>query len=188
MEMAQDAKKPVILNIGCGFNKMDGAINIDGFASCNPDFIWNLNLTPYPWESNSVDAIYAHHVIEHLDNWWGAFTECARILKIGGTLEIRVPDASSDSALTYRDHLRVFNFKSFNGIIKQDGKNIFGHPTNAWFEEQGRVPLRVISYAQVPFGKYCKWWMPNWLLRFCADHLRNFIWEQRFLFQKVEAV
>lgn len=180
--------KPVILNLGCGYKKLAGAINVDAYPVCNPDFVWDLNLTPYPWDDNSVDAIYVHHVMEHLENWWEAFRECSRILKTGGTVEVRVPDASSDSALAYRDHLHVFTGYSFNGVIGQDGKNRDGSPTNAWFESQDKVPLKLIFYGQVPFPEYQKWWMPNWVLRFCARHLRNFIWEQRFTFQKMEVV
>jgi ubiquinone/menaquinone biosynthesis C-methylase UbiE len=169
-----------LLNLGCGTYKRPEYINVDAFESCDPDYLWDLNRTPYPWADNSIDGIVMTHVLEHLDNWWGAFTECARILKPGGTLQINVPDESSATALTYRDHLHVFNRASFHGIHGR----VSG--TNAWARSvEGTVPLVMERYYQVPFKEYE--WMTRFprLLAFCANHLRNFIWEQQFHFRKV---
>jgi len=140
---------------------------------------------PYPFADESVDRIHAWHVFEHLADWWGAFVECARLLKVGGVLEVRVPDESSGSALTYRDHYHVFSRRSFHGAY--DVRGAMRHGTNAWArEEAGTVPLAMTEYYQVPFRQYE--WLTRWprVLRFCADHLRNFIWEQRFVFVKFE--
>ena len=171
---------PTIINLGCGFNKLIGAINVDAFEICNPDVVWDLNKFPYPFENNSVDQIIARHVFEHLDDWWGALGECARILKNGGRMHIGVPDESSMSAITYRDHKHIFSLLSFHGIIN------YTSGSNAWAKTvETALPLKMIEYRRVPFKEY-EWmikWCP-WLLSFCAKHLRNFIWEQRFEFQK----
>lgn len=171
--------QPIILNLGCGNNKGIGRVNVDAYG--DPDVVWDLQEFPYPWDDNSVDGIEMYHVLEHLPDWWSAFKECARILKPGGYLDIHVPDESSPTALTYRDHCHVFSINSFHGIIDaQSG-------TNAWAEtEINSVPLKMINYYQVPFKKYewmTKWC--SWLLRFCANHLRGFIWEQQFYFIKL---
>jgi SAM-dependent methyltransferase len=170
---------PLFLNLGCGGNRLPRHVNVDLYGK--PDVIWDLNITPYPWADNSVDGIEMWHTLEHLENWWGAFTECARILRPGGYLRIRVPDESSETALTYRDHRHVFSQRSFHGI---EGR-VQG--TNAWAETEAEsVPLRQVSYYRVPFPEYQ--WMAKrcqWLLLFCANHLRNFIWEQRFEFVKI---
>jgi len=172
--------KPLLLNLGCGFNKYSTHINVDAFDNCNPDVVWDLSKTPYPWTDNTFDGIDSFHVLEHVPDWWGMFSECARILKPGGYLQIRVPDESSKTALTYRDHLHVFSEVSFHGIkgMKQGA--------NAWAEsELETIPLNLKSHMKVPYPQY-QWmakWAP-WLLKFCAEHLRNFIWEQRFIFVK----
>lgn len=175
----EQTTKPVLLNLGSGFNPLDGYVNVDFYGE--PDVRHDLNLAPYPWADNSVDGIEYWHALEHLDDWWTSFTECARILKPGGFLHIRVPDESSTTALAYRDHKTVFSLVSFHGISDRP------HGTNAWAAtETGTVPLVLTSYYQVPFEQY-QWmtrWCP-WLLRFCAKHMRNFIWEQRFYFMKV---
>lgn len=155
-------------------------MNVDAYAVCAPDVAWDLNEAPFPWPDNSVREIDARHIFEHLIDWWPAFTECARILEPGGELHIHVPDESSPSALTYRDHHHVFGLCSFHGI--QDAT----HGTNAWAKsEQETIPLTMERYFQVPFNQYE--WMTRfpWLLRFCASHLRGFIWEQQFHFRKI---
>lgn len=177
--MVQNAP-PLLLNIGCGRSeKQDGWTGVDAYG--DPDILHDLNVLPWPFDDNSVDKIFARHVFEHLENWWGAFSECGRILKPKGELEIRVPDESSASAITYRDHCNVFGLQSFYGTYSQRRPG-----TNAWAAEQPLVPLKLTGYAQVPFKKFE--WMAKycpWLLKFCAMHLRNFIWEQRFMFEKV---
>lgn len=175
------ARQPVLLNLGCGFNKLPGYVNVDAYDNCQPDVVHDLNVRPYPWADNSVDGIVCAHTLEHIKDWWGAFTEMARILRYGGELEIRVPDESSRTALTYRDHFHVFSDLSFFGIVG------YRHGTNAWaYGERDSVPLVMKSNIRVPYPQY-NWmgkWCP-WLLAFCANHMRNFIWEQQFIFVKV---
>lgn len=176
----------MILNLGCGYKKMIGAVNVDAHDICKPDIVHDLNVFPYPWAENSVDQIFAHHVFEHLIEWWDAFAECGRILKPGGTMEIKVPHASSDSALAYRDHVQIFTSYTFHGALRSNG-DPFRSSTNAWARiVKGSVPLMFMSWHQEPFKKYdwMRFWCP-WLLRFCADHMRNFIHEQVFIFKKI---
>jgi len=169
---------PIRLNLGAGLDHQQGFVSVDAFG--DPDVKHDLNKAPYPWKDNTIDGIIAFHVFEHLIDWWPAFTECARILKPGGSLEIRVPDESSGTALTWRDHHHVFGLVSFHGTMDAD------HGTNAWAKTvKDSVPLKLESYHQVPYKEY------EWMLRFprilgfCARHMRNFIHEQRFIFRKV---
>jgi ubiquinone/menaquinone biosynthesis C-methylase UbiE len=142
--------------------------------------VWDLNEFPYPWDDNSADEIIMRHVLEHIPDWWSAFKECARILKPGGELHIHVPDESSRTALCYRDHYHVFAQCSFHGIQGA------AHGTSAWAEtENDSIPLTMERYNQVPYPKYN--WLTRlpWVLKFCANHMRNFIWEQQFHFRKI---
>jgi SAM-dependent methyltransferase len=169
--------------LGSGFNKLESDevvewINVDAFPVCKPDVLHDLNTFPYPWADESIDRIVAFHVMEHIPNWWGAFNECIRILRVGGEIEVRVPHPGSDTALAYRDHLHVINLASFDGTMSGPVST-----SNAWFESQDKIPAKLVGYFLVPWKKYA--WMPNWMLDWCAEHLRNFVWEQRIVFQKV---
>jgi SAM-dependent methyltransferase len=174
--MVQNAQ-PVILNIGCGLDKIEGMINVDAYEVCKPDVVADLNKL-LPWKDNSVDEILAKHVFEHLDDFWETFKECIRILKPGGSIEIHVPDESSGNALTYRDHKRIIAQNSFHGIMN---KTCY---TNAWaLTEYQSVPAVMTKLNRIPHVEFN--WMPNWLLTFCANHLRNFIWETVLEFRKI---
>jgi len=54
------------LNLGCGRKKLDGYVNIDKYPTFGPDLVWDLEQAPYPFEANSITAIAAYHVLEHL--------------------------------------------------------------------------------------------------------------------------
>jgi hypothetical protein len=183
-KMGENVKK--YLNLGCGLKQFLGAVNVDKFATCNPDIVGDIEQVPWHWaKENEFDGILAHHVFEHCEgDWWPVFVECARVLKIGSQLEIRVPDESSSSALSYRDHHHVFTAHSFHGV--QDGNDRIGFRsgTNAWaLTLEGSVPFKCVKTYKVPFPRYN--WMPHWMIQFCARHLRNFIWEQVYLFEKI---
>ena len=81
------------LHVGCGTNKLDGWINIDGVKSCQPDLVHDLS-TPLPYEDLSADELKAEGVLEHLDKYmrYCVFADWARTLKVGGLIHIGVPD------------------------------------------------------------------------------------------------
>ncbi len=54
------------LNLGCGFNKRDGFVNVDIGEHCAPDVVHDLERTPWPWDDSAVGEIYMSHVLEHL--------------------------------------------------------------------------------------------------------------------------
>lgn len=171
------------LNIGCGFDKMAGYHNVDMCAECEPDEVVDLSKYPWPWADASADEIVAKHVIEHIPgDFWPFMQECARVLKPGGSLSISCPDESSSTALTYRDHHRVFGPNSFHGC---DGMR---HGTSAWAaKHMNSLPLKLMLYRKVPHKEF--YWMMRWpfrrLLAFCARHMRNFIHEQIFVFHRL---
>jgi SAM-dependent methyltransferase len=176
--MGTDVQKTII-NLGCGFRKIEGAINVDAFSNCSPDVLWNLNERPWPFGDESVDMIHAHQVMEHLDDWWSAIKECTRILKRGGTLEISVPDHTSTQDMGYIDHKHILTRYSFHLILGEQQRG-----ANAWAKQEEQVPLCMTQYVRIIQGQYVKWWIPKRILKFCADHMVNFVQEQRFSFIK----
>jgi ubiquinone/menaquinone biosynthesis C-methylase UbiE len=108
------------VNLGCGPNAPAGWLNVDGswnawFANhpylrkalmtvglISPDFgaHWNVrplvhDLTkPLPFQTDTISAIYASHVLEHLyqTDAQRLLLECKRVLKPGGVIRMVVPD------------------------------------------------------------------------------------------------
>ncbi len=83
------------LNLGCGKRYKEGFINIDAFDATVADTLMSVEDLAFP--SNTIDAIEACHLIEHLGylHTISALAEWFRVLKPGGTLLIETPDFES---------------------------------------------------------------------------------------------
>ena len=105
------------LNIGCGFNKLDGYLNVDQFPECAPDLLWNLETTPWPFAESSVDELVAHHVLEHLGQetkvFFAIIKELYRVLRHDGVARITVPHPMHPTFLSDPTHVRAFTARTF---------------------------------------------------------------------------
>lgn len=79
------------LNLGCGYEKISGLINIDNNPLVEPDIILDLNKYPYPFENNSVDEVRLFHFLEHVRDQERFFEELRRICVVGAKVIVEVP-------------------------------------------------------------------------------------------------
>jgi SAM-dependent methyltransferase len=86
---------------------LDGYVNVDWQTSVSPDVQVDLNLLPLPFDSNSVDEIRAHHIIEHLNRPFEIMKEFHRILKPNALISIKVPHFSR--GFTHAEHCHGFD-------------------------------------------------------------------------------
>ena len=72
---------------------MEGWINIDSVAALQPDLVHDIS-QPLPYDDLTVDEILAEDLLEHFDKYlrFVVFYEWVRVLKIGGTMTLQVPD------------------------------------------------------------------------------------------------
>ena len=105
------------LNVGCGFNQLDGYLNVDAFADCRPDLIWNLERTPWPFPDDSIEEIVAHHVLEHLgqstEAFFGIVKEIYRVMQHDGTVFVTVPYPTHPTFFTDPTHVRAYTADTF---------------------------------------------------------------------------
>lgn len=98
------------LNLGCGNRKMAGFLNVDFVEACHPDQVVNLEETPWPWATDSVDEIKLIHVLEHLgqrtDVFLAIVKEMYRVCRDAARIEIIVPHPRSDHFLGDPTHVR----------------------------------------------------------------------------------
>ena len=55
-----------LLNLGYGPNKIDGFINLDKNVDFNPDVLHDLEVTPLPFEDQTISGGLASHILEHI--------------------------------------------------------------------------------------------------------------------------
>lgn len=83
------------LNLGSGYRKIAGWTNVDKDEHSKPDIVWDLEITPWPWKNESVNAIKLIHTLEHLGRdtmtYLAIWKELWRISKHNTTIDIIVP-------------------------------------------------------------------------------------------------
>ncbi len=105
------------LNIGCGRDTKPGWINLDIAELPGVDVIADLNKcneNKIPLKDNSIDEIYASHVIEHISNTLPLMEELYRISQPEGKAIFRVPHGSHNDAYEDPTHVRQFFENSFS--------------------------------------------------------------------------
>jgi len=112
----------VLLNLGAGRNQRKDCINIDITLYDGIQQVVDLSQFPYPFCDNSIDGIYASHVLEHLDfeKQDKFILECHRILKKGGFLRLNLPHSSNVTAIGCYGHYRTFSYNTMHGYLAMD--------------------------------------------------------------------
>ena len=114
------------LNLGCGFDKREGWLNVDNFPECAPDRLLDIEKTPWDFPNDSFDEILMKHVLEHVGAEFGVFAavmqELYRVLAPGGVLEIHVPHVRHDTFWSDPTHVRAFTGLSFQMMSKRQNR------------------------------------------------------------------
>lgn len=84
------------LNLGCGFAKQEGHINIDFDPSVNPDILRDIDKRGLPFCDNSVIEVRAFHFLEHCSDFIFVLKEIYRVCKNGAEITVEVPLFVSD--------------------------------------------------------------------------------------------
>ena len=98
------------LNLGSGNDIKEGYINVDNVSQEGISLIIDLNEVPYDLERDSVEEIYASHILEHLDNPIKILKEWHRICKNKAKIIIRVPHFSSWANFADPTHKNRFSY------------------------------------------------------------------------------
>ncbi len=129
------------LNLACGQCIIPGYVNVDVRDGPGVDLACDIRELPY--DDNSVDLIYASHVLDHFGRyeWLGVLGHWYNKLRVGGILRVAVGDfaaicehymiAKSLSGLAgllvggqrheYDRHGMIFDFEHLSGGLRQVG-------------------------------------------------------------------
>lgn len=101
---------PLKLNLGCGYHKLPGYLNVDMSGDSKPDLVMNLEATPWPFPDSSVTHIVMRSVLEHVGGDSATFLaiigELWRVCAPGAELIITVPHPRHDNFLGDPTHVR----------------------------------------------------------------------------------
>ncbi len=103
-----------VLDVGCGRDKLPGAIGMDVNPRSGADVIHDIDTFPWPFEDASFDHVRAIDVLEHIDNFLKAMEEIHRVAKPDATVEIRMPFMSSCNMATDPTHKRAATHRTFD--------------------------------------------------------------------------
>lgn len=121
-------------------NYIDGWINVDANIFTGKADVWADLRNPLPFHDDSVDAMYSHHVIEHLPDMAGHLAEVLRCLKPGGIYRVGGPNG--DSAIKKF----VEGDKGWFGGFPDDRRSIGGRLENFIFCRQEHLTILTASF------------------------------------------
>src|SRR5690349_7078200 len=102
------AGRPVRINLGCGPRPRDGYYGLDWLELPGVDVVADLNQPLDLLPDNSVEAIYTHHVFEHIEKFTELLQEIHRVVIPGGRVEVVVPHFSNPYGYSDPTHVRFF--------------------------------------------------------------------------------
>jgi predicted SAM-dependent methyltransferase len=130
------------LNLGSGPVRVEGYISVDIREDAQPDLLADAaHLTMV--EDNSIDAIYASHLLEHFAYNEPVLEEWHRVLVPGGEILIIVPDFMHMYELYIAG---AFTLEFFNGIFYGQA----GYPPE-YQHKQVFTPVMLINAMQPLF-------------------------------------
>jgi SAM-dependent methyltransferase len=114
-----DFSKPVKLDVGCADRKEKAHIGFD-IDEWGQEIRWDLR-EGIPLPDESVEDVYASHLLEHLTNSEAQefLLEVKRILIIGGTLTTRQPHQRHPTAY-YMYHETFWNEERVESIVRNE--------------------------------------------------------------------
>jgi len=134
------AREKRVLDIGCGTNKVPGAVGMDINPRTAADVIHDLDDLPYPFADSEFDEVIGRHVIEHVRDPLAVMCELHRITRPHGIVKLVAPhwtnpDFATD--LTHRNHLNSYSFRNLT-----DDRAVFPFYTDVRFRQlQARVTV-----------------------------------------------
>ena len=128
-------------------NYLPGWINVDANIFTGKADVWADIRNPLPFHDASVDAVYSHHVIEHLPDLPRHFREVFRILKPGGMFRIGGPNG--DSAM----RKYVEGDKGWFGDYPDNRRSVGGRFENFIFCRQEHLTILTLSFLEEIAGE-----------------------------------
>jgi predicted SAM-dependent methyltransferase len=131
------------INIGAGDTVYEDYVRIDYDKNSNPDFLLDIEKDKLPFEDSTVEAVVAHHILEHLgEGYFHCLQELYRVCKHGAVIDIRVPHHRHDTFYADPTHRRP---------VTVMGLQLFSQKFNQLCRQQKLASSRLGEYYGVNF-------------------------------------
>jgi hypothetical protein len=130
------------LNLGCGFKRLDGWVNVDAQRGCEPDVCFDLDWPDWPWETGSVGEVLLNHVLEHIHHLPLFMQRLYRVCAPGARITITVPHHRSEGFAGDPTHVRP---------ITAGTLSLFSQVACKMFRERGWPNTPLAVYYDVDF-------------------------------------
>jgi SAM-dependent methyltransferase len=112
-------RDPVVVDLGCGSTKQYPTnLGLDILAAPGVDAVADLSRS-LPLADDSVDVLFAVHILEHLTDFLPLLDECHRVLRPGGVLHVMSPWWGHVNAVADPTHVRLLDVQTIKGICLQ---------------------------------------------------------------------
>jgi hypothetical protein len=109
-----------IADIGCGSTKqVPSAIGVDSVPHPGVDIVSDLDADPLPFDDESLDHVFAVHVLEHLMRLPDVMCELHRVLRPGGVLHVLAPHWRHVNAVADPTHVRLIDVQTFKHFCEE---------------------------------------------------------------------
>ena len=170
-----------VLNLGCGYKHHDNAINVDVTQDTNPDILHDLNRVPWPFREHHFREVFAHDVVEHLDNFISIMEEIHRVCQDGAIVSITVPHFSCANAFTDPTHRHYFGRFSFDFVTGEADHSFY---TRARFRKRScqiifqptlvnKIVWRIANRFPTEYERRWAWIFPAWYLIFELEVIKK---------------
>lgn len=137
----------VRVHLGPGQNNyLPGWINVDANMFTGRCDVWADLRNPLPFHDNSLDAVYSHHVTEHLPSLAAHVRDVFRCLKRGGVYRLGGPNGDSAIAMFAAGRLQWF------GDYPEKRRSIGGRFENFVFCRGEHLTILTKSYLDELLG------------------------------------
>lgn len=111
---------------------------MDALSFPGVDIQHDIEIAPWPIESDSCEVINASHVFEHLKPWklFDVTNEAWRVMKVGGFLAIRTPYGAA------------YAFDPTHCILFQESSFLYLDPSTPYHEIYKPRPWEVVGFER----------------------------------------
>ena len=149
---------PKFLDIGCGVHPRDGYIHLDIQKLDHVEYVQDARKLPF--KDCELDGVYSSNTLEHF-GWRETSTvlkEWIRVIKIGGTIELKLPCQKSVSRAYYEGRIDAKAFANATYADQDDETNFHKSAfdiryVNELFTELGVINIVVEEEYRDEFGE-----------------------------------